>query len=83
MNLISNNEAVQERIAAAHMRWEASDPITGALAEAICDILDQNMAHVESCEELTDLILERVSALTKVAEVGLYTICEKAGRPNV
>ena len=75
--------STEERIAAAHTRWEASDPITGALAEAICDILDQHMAHVESCEELTDLILERISALTKVAEVGLLTVWEKAGRPNV
>lgn len=83
MNLVSSNEAVRERITAAHARWEASDPVTAALAEAICDTLDQHMAHVESCEELTDLILERISAFTKVAEVGLYTIWERAGRPNV
>lgn len=78
------NQSTEERIAAAHARWKESGPIVAALAEAVCDVLDHHMAHVESCEELTDLILERIAPFTKVAEIGLHTIAMKAeGKQNV
>ena len=75
-------EELQAQIAEIRGRWATLDAATKKIAEVLCETLDQRAAQVDSCEELTEHLLNSLAPFTKLCEIGLHTVWKAAGAPG-